>query len=436
MHYKQSSQQLIKFLRNNKFSHATFWMTLGIMLMNAGSFFYIFILARFLEPSDYSILITAISIIGLITVPMNILQLVLVSMISEAKGLNDDGKVRLIHDYFLKRIFWISLFLLAFFLLFSKQINLFFHFENRLYLNLVVFLSITYFFLIFFRSILQGSFTFRKFAASAFWEMTLRIVVVVFVALLGFGLFGALGGFLASQIAVTLYSFFLLKPTLPDKDSKTNLHTTAVFKVVTPAAFMILGLTSFYTTDVLLVRHFFPEQTFGNNASLYAALSTLGKIIFFANFGIASALLPISTEKHARKEKPLKILVLSLLLELIICSLFIVIYFLAPKFLLNLLGQKEYLEASNLLGFFAIFMSFHSLVYLISNYLFSTKRLFSSYIVFFLSLTQILGIISFHESLFQVVTVSIYSSGTLLALLFSFFLVQYYFSNIKLSFFK
>lgn len=425
MQFKLTPQQLFTFFKGNKFGNATFWMTLGIMLMNAGSFFYIFILARFLNPSDYSILITAISIIGLITVPMNILQLVLVSMVSEAKGLGDEDKIRLIHDYFLKRIFWLSFFLLFFFLIFSKQINTFFHFDNRLYLVLVVFLAITYFFLIFFRAVLQGAFAFRKFSASAFWEMALRILVVVLVALLGFGLLGALGGFLVSQILVTLYTFFLLRFKLSNKPTQTVLHTSAVFKVVTPAAFMILGLTSFYTTDVLLVRHFFPEPTFGNDASLYAALSTLGKIIFFANFGIASALLPVATEKHTKKENSLKIFYASLALEILICTFFVGIYFLVPKLLLTLLGQKDYLQASNLLGFFAIFISLHSLVYLVSNYLFSTKRLLASYLVFLFAFSQVVGIYFFHQSLLQIIQVStLISFGLLLVLLIYFLFIS------------
>ncbi len=357
---------------------------------------------------------------------MNILQLVLVSMVSEAKGLGDEGKIRLIFDYFLKRIFWTSLFLLIFFLLFSRQINSFFHFENRLYLILVVLLSTTYFFLIFFRSILQGSFTFRKFAASAFWEMSLRILVVVLVALLGFGLFGALGGFLASQLAVTLYTFFLLRPTLSTTTSNSLLQSKTVLKVITPAAFMILGLTSFYTTDILLVRHYFPEQLFGNDASLYAALSTLGKIIFFANFGIASALLPVATERYARKERSLKIFGLSVALELVICSFFIATYFIAPKLLLTLLGQKDYLQASNLLGLFAVFISVHSLVYLISNYLFSTKRLLSVYIVFFFALLQVIGITILHNDLSQVIKVSTVTSIGLLFVLVLYFSVSHF----------
>src|SRR3989344_5781928 len=118
-----SLSEFSNYILHHSFSAATFWMSLGIMLMNAGSFFYIFILARILTPSDYSILITSISIIVLVTVPMGILQLVLVSMVSEAKGKSEQDKITLIYSYFLKRIFSISALLLVFFLLFSKIIN-------------------------------------------------------------------------------------------------------------------------------------------------------------------------------------------------------------------------------------------------------------------------------------------------------------------------
>jgi len=239
------------------------------------------------------------------------------------------------------------------------------------------------------------------------------------LVILGFKVNGALGGILMGGVVGLLFTFFPLR-FLWSQKQKRELKTEEMFNFALPVFFSTLAFTSLYTTDVILVRHFLPGATSG----LYAALSTLGKIIFFISGPIISVMFPLVSERHASGSNYRHLLWASLSLVTLVCFLSTSVYFLFPSFMINVLYGKQYLPAVPYLGLFGIFLSFYSLSFLLTNFFLSIGKTKTVIFPLIAGLLQIIFIFFFHQNLWQVIFISI----SLLALLFLgllLFLIKY-----------
>ncbi len=407
----------IKSLLSHSIADATFWTMLGVMLSNMGAFFFVFIMARMLVPKDYAVLVTCISIFGLLAVPAGILQLVVVRMVAEAKGSFQDKKIPGILSYFYVKIALVSLLFILLFVFAESKIDHFLHISDNRLLFVVIASAITYYFLTIGRAVLQGIFEFKLFAFSSAIEMVLRISVAITFALLGFAVLGALGSILVTLLIAFFYTFQTVKKHINKGKNSFTVSHKEIITYLLPAFFLFLGTTSFYTSDVILVKHYFPDYSSVSQAALYTGVSTLGKIIFFGVFGITSALLPIATARHTKKQDNHLLFYSCFGFALLYCMVMVGVYNFLPQYALLLLGNKQYQMAKGLLGLFSYFMVLHALVFLIANFLYSIRQLFAVYIVFIAAIAQIIGIILYHASLAAIVTVSIVCSGITFATL-------------------
>ena len=95
----------------------------------------------------------------------------------------------------------------------------------------------------------------------------------------------------------------------------------------------------------------------------------------------------------------------------------VLIYFLIPGFIVNLLYGKEYMVIAPLLGWFALFMGLTCFVYMIAFYKVSINHRAFLWIMGVFNVFEILGIWLFHESLMQVIYVLIMNMFLLFAIL-------------------
>src|SRR5690606_15762570 len=111
---------------------------------------------------------------------------------------------------------------------------------------------------------------------------------------------------LASIIAGVIVSQIFIRKSLSLKiDLKENYaQSKEILKFALPTFITILGLTSLFTSDVILVRHFF----LGEESGFYSALSVLGKVIHFATIPLIYVLFPMISERQATGESYKKIL--------------------------------------------------------------------------------------------------------------------------------
>jgi O-antigen/teichoic acid export membrane protein len=156
-----------------------------------------------------------------------------------------------------------------------------------------------------------------------------------------------------------------------------------------------------YSIDVLLVKHFFSAEQAGH----YAALSLLGKIVFFGATSIGIVMFPKIAEIHSNNKSTKKVFHKSILYTLLISASVVIAYFLFSKIIVNIIFGSQYLEITSLLGLFGLFMLFVSLSYIcVLNKLAIGKKKFIFNLLAAVA-AEIALISIFHSSLSQIVMV-------------------------------
>jgi len=246
------------------------------------------------------------------------------------------------------------------------------------------------------RGILQG---FEKFNVLG-WNMILEGSIKFFVMLLlvyaGFKAGGALAAVNISLFIALIFLFPYLD--IKKKYQKFNTKKVYVFSFITLVALVLV--TMIYSLDVFLVKHFFDAISAGH----YAALSLLGKIVFFGGTAIGLVMFPkISGEKSRKKSK--KILKKSIIFSVIIMAAIVLLYAFFSKTIVDLIFGSSYLEIYPLLFKFGIAMMFLSFSYLIVLQKLAEGKTKFIYLLMSAVLLEITAIALFHQSLDQVVNI-------------------------------
>jgi len=397
-------------------------MFLGTTVANFGSYLYHLLMGRMLGPRDYGILTSLISLVSIFSVFSGTFSTTLVKFTTRYKAKNNYHLVYRLFTRSSVLFLFFGSFVFYFFALAKDEISAFLNLEEPSLIFLVGVFMLINFLLLANESFLRAFLKFRFISLNSILNVSLKLLLGVILVKLGFSVFGAFGAFIIAYFVVYLLSFIPLRFLWQYKNSHKKISWKTIFLYGVPVLVSSLGLISLYSTDIILVKHFFSSY----EAGLYGALSTLGRIVFFASSIIPTVMFPLVSESFERGKNYRLFFIQSFALVGVISSGVTVIYFLFPKLMIRLLYGSSYLSVSKYLGFFAIFMVFYSLSSLITNFFLSVRKVRVSLLPFSAALAQIFLIWFFHQNLFQVIKVSILVS----ALLF-FSLLIYYFQNEK-----
>lgn len=371
-------------------------------IMNFLAYFYHFLMGRFLGPADYGVLGSLLSLVYLIVIPLNTIQTTITKFTSNFKAKREYGKINYLLLHSIKKLFLYGIVIVLIFLLLSESIANFLNLPSIVPLIFLSTLLLSSLLLPVTRGVLQGMQKFNKLGSSYIYEGATKLLAgIILVMWIPLRVNGAISAFVLATLIPFLITLLVLGSLLPKKQVKFN--TRPVYKYSIPVLIMMLGMTAVYSIDMLLVKHFFnPTQ-----AGYYAAISLLGKIIFFASFAISMVMFSKASESYAAKKNPKPFLYKSLLLVLLISLPMVLFYFIFPGFTVNLLFGRDYLVVKNLLGPFAIVMLLFSLTYVITSYLVSIHQTKFLYLLISFNLLEALLILFFHNTLLQVVQILI-----------------------------
>lgn len=384
-------------------------MVIGSNTINALNYLYHLILGRMLGPSDYGELAALISLMGLLSIVPGSISLVIIKYVSSAK--TEEGIANLI-NWLKSRIIKASLIFFLVILLLSPLIRSFLHINKLVYLILIAISFLVSFQSLFYRSILQGLLRFKAVILSVLAENSTKLIVSIVLVYLGFRVGGAMLAFVGAAVSGWYITIFYLKFSSKGKsDTLPDVKSMTFFAI--PVIIQTLSTTSFYSSDVILVKHFFSSH----DAGIYAALSTLGKIIFFGTGPIAAVMFPLVSKKQAEGGNFRRVYYYSFFATLTLAALILFFYLSTPKLAINLLYGKAYLEAANLLFWMGIFITLFSLTSLIISYGLALGRTATVYFQLVAAIFQIILIWFFHQTLFEVIIISCTVTGMLLAVL-------------------
>jgi len=204
-----------------------------------------------------------------------------------------------------------------------------------------------------------------------------KLSLGVYLMYLGWGIYGALSGFLAAPLLVFLISLFFIpavfKRNLSSsvRNGSIEVNLVPIYKYFFPVAIVMLSFTLLTNIDVVLVKHFFSPVYAGD----YSIAQIVGKIFLFLPSALAIVIFPKSTKAYVTNVNSHKILYKSLALAVIICAGGVGLCILKPGFVLNILTSKVNPASNSLVGLFSLAMSFYAFTWITVSYLLATHNL-------------------------------------------------------------
>lgn len=395
-------RNLFLFLKNDRTVKSATLMVGGHGVANVGAYFYHLFMGRLLIPSDYGALQSLISLSNMLSVPIVTLNTVVAKFVSAYVGKDERHMIASLY-YQVRKVLFIFLVIGGgAFLLLSQPIMSFLHLENWvnvLILDLALFFGLVNFLN---RATLQGLSLFVPLTITQFIEAFGKLFFGVIAVLAGLRVPGAFGAF----VFVIFISFAYMIRILHKKLGKPAYHPLplrSMSRYAIPSALMTIGITALYNTDVILVRHFLSSY----EAGLYAALSVLGKIIFFGTAPVTTTMFPLVSEAHARGERFHRVFLLSLIFLIAMAGSVTLIFTLAPTFVMRLLIGSQYLDAAVYLAPFSIFLSLCAVIYLFINFFLSIHRSRIVLLVVAGAVIQAVAIFLYHANISTVISISL-----------------------------
>lgn len=395
---------------------------IGSFVGSIGNYIYNLLMGRMLSVEDYGLLISLTSFFILLGIFSNAFTNVFVKFSAQYKSSeNHKGMVQLF--YFSVRLLSICALIFAVvLLLLLPLVSQMLHVTNSIYLLLIVMAVIFSLLLTLPLGILQGRMQFISLSLANVSQPVIKIIVVLLLFSLGFSV---LSPFIAIAISVLLpcliLYWYLYKTYKKRSDSKDIVASTFRKDFFSYSYTFFLtgaGIALLSNTDILLVRYFFDETSSGQ----YAALSLMGKAIFYLVTPINFAFFPLIAYKRERKEKLFGTVLLTFSLVTLASLTLSFIYFAFPSLILSIFfPSPDFAPVGKYLGLFSLYIFVFTLATLLSSFFLSIGKTGVYKISLFAAAVQILLLFFFHESLYQVIG-SLFTAS----LLFFLILVVYY----------
>lgn len=399
---RQKISQVVK----HPFFSGSLIMLIGSNVANVLNYIYHPLMARLLGVTGYGELASLISVLGLLLMLPTSLGLVITKFVSSSNVETD--RVALI-NWLNRRLLWVGLILLLGTWLISVPIANFLKLSSSWSVLMLGVIFLLYLPLMVVRASLQGLLKFKQLVASLMTENTIKIGLGVVLVSIGLGVNGALIGIVFASLVTYLIfrSQLRFKGVIP---SQGVVEPRQLVMFAVPVLAQSLSVASFYSTDLILVKHFFS----GEQAGVYAALSIMSRIIFFGASPIAAVSFPMISRKYASHEPIDRLLGLSLVAVALICLLVVGLFWWFPQTIISLPYGNKYLSGAGLLALFGISTSFLAFCHLLTSFFLAIGKVRIIGGLVLAALIQAVGIWFFHASLDQVIWITVWTTGVLL----------------------
>lgn len=412
----------------------------GSMVASAFSYLFHMRMGRMLSVSEYGELQSLISIYMIIFLPSTALTLIVAKFSSHNHRLEEFYKVKSFFKKLTKNFVCASFLISLILIVFCKQISYFLQLSSPYEVVIFSMVFIFLFLMAINKGVLQGFNLFKDLSLVVILETSSKFIFGVVLVWIGWKTYGAITAIVVGFAVSCLYSFLplrkvFIKNKTANGDVKKALDTQGgvkrlnlddelkdLTKYAMPVVFSLLGVASLLSFDVILAKHYFTPQL----AGAYGGLSIIGRIIYFAVAPLAGVLFSTSSRQHKDGENYQRSFFLSFALTFSAGACAIFAYFVVPRLIIQTLLGGKYINIASYLGWYAVAITMLSLVNLAVNFLLSIKMTKCVYLVLGGVLLQIIGIIIWHQNIWQLIVIS---NSVMILILISLFL--YFFSYEK-----
>lgn len=390
----------IKLRRASLLSSSIIIFSAGLL---ANIFHYLFHLTcgKLLQPLQYAELETVVSLNVLFGLLLPTLSLIIVNSTAKIKVANYYQLFRQHINKFKPYVltFWLSS--LALYLPMSSLLHLQHPTAYIVFSLQIITASIITICL----SVFQSQLKFGTYSAILLIQPIFKLSLTYIFLKLGWGITGAVTGFVAADLITILLSFFIILHL-------SRHHLTNPVIIYPPPSFYFscfmanIGLVLIPVTNTFVVRTFLSLP----DSAHYSAASILGKVMLFVTSTIITISYPIFV-KNQKSPKATRTLLFSLIF-LVAAGLLVTVFYqyLAPS-IVNYIYGSFYRPTANLLTGYSVYLAAFSAINLITNYYLSQGSPLATWSSFIPLILQLITTGIFHPS---VQTVIFTSTTTLL----------------------
>lgn len=386
---------------------------LGANFSSLLNFAFNIYMTRNLSISDYGALASLISLISLFGLAGGAFIPTIVTFAGDYFAKKEYDYVRGLCYKVGSVAFFIGFSVLVSFFLLSNIIGKFFHIRETYLIPLAGFITLLGYMNLINIALLRAKLAFPFLSLMNILASALRLGLGMTFVLSGFKVAGALWSYALSELIAYLVTFIPLRFILSFRAKTPQIEVGKIIAYGMPAAISSFGLTSLFTIDIILVKHFFDSEM----AGIYAGVSLIGKIVFFLTGPIVTVMFPLIVQRRAKQENYNKDFILALFFVIFPSLILTTAYFLIPEFILELATRSDYVQGASLLGLFGIFFTLYGLLYLFTNFYLSIRETKIFLPISIAALSQAILIWFFHSTFVQIIMISIVVTSLLLVVL-------------------
>ena len=390
--------------RRNDFLQASSLVFAAQMLVNVMNFGFHFIVSRKIGVSAYGALNALISGMMVFSVPGVILTTIIVKYTANLHALGDEARIRLFAQRAAVFLLSIAACVLVIGFIGAPTASRYLNISDvtaTILTTAIVCLNL----ILPLRGILQGVHRFVPYSIALVVEGLGKITLAASFVLLGWGLAGALLGWIIGSALSALYTSFILWQRYRNEGSSSF---GIDFKRLAVTGAGIAGATLVVTTlgfsDVVIVKHFFNAR----DAGLYGAASLSGRMLyFFVNF-VPAVLLPKATQARISQRSPLPILWQAMAAVMLPAALALVAFQLWPTLIVGALTGPAFISAAPLLFKYGVAMALFAILNTAVFYMIAVHHFKFVLPLAALAAIEVAAIYIYHASLFDVIQIIIW----------------------------
>lgn len=191
-----------------------------------------------------------------------------------------------------------------------------------------------------------------------------------------------------------------IQPEHPEIISEESKAWRALFGYT---AMALLGQALITNSDFVLVKTYFDSY----DAGLYAAISVIGRIVYFGTLPLTVLIVPILAREQAQGNSTRKLFWLLMGSGIVLCGSLVLASAIFAPLIVELLYGAEYVAAAYLLPMYTIAAALFVLTNLLVTYRVALGKGSETWMPLVAAIAQIIGVILFHDSLMTIIIVQI-----------------------------
>ena len=360
-------------------------------IYNFLNFIFQLSMARMLSLSDYGVMATIFSMIYILSVFSESIQVVIAKYSASEKK---KGEIKNILKRGLKKSLLASLLLffvyLVFAIPFSKLVKV-----DYVLLSLSGLVIFSTFLMPITRGIMQGQKRFGGLGINMILESFIKLVLAALFVYFGFRVYGAIMGAIIGTGLALIFSFLTLKDITKSKEEK--IDTVEMYKYARPAFFVTLAVVALYSLDLVIARIVFSPELSG----MYAVASILSKAIFWGTQPLSRAMFPMTAENHRDNKKSKNIFLNAFLMLISLVIIALSLFYFIPEFIIKIFSGEIIPESAKILIYLGLGTSFISIANLVLLYKLSLGKTRRYFYLFIFAVLEIILLLYFSNNLVE-----------------------------------